>query len=282
MRLLRRSELVIVLWLAWTVVAAHCLEVKPQVRQIVFVLNLTIIAGYFLLAYADSLRRRLFLGIARDCLPAPLLLIAYREVGWFAPERHTYELVRSWVLWDKWLLNDFGLKAAIEFFGPALPSLLEISYSLVYAVPYFSLALLYACRRRERIDQFLFPLCLAVLSVYAMLPFFPSEPPRTVFPGEDFPSHDTVFRRFNWWLLGGYGIHTGVFPSAHVSSSTASALAMIRLLPEKKWVGRFLFALAILIASATVYGRYHYAVDALAGAAIALAAVGAQRMLKLK
>ena len=279
MRLLRRSELVIVIWLAWTAVAAHFLDVKPQVRQVVFVLNLTIIAGYFLLAYADSLRRRLFLSIVRDCLPAPLLLLAYREVGWFAPERRTYELERAWVVWDKWLLNDLGLKAGIEILGPALPSLLEISYSLVYAVPYFALAMLYTYRRRERTDRFFFLLCLAVLSVYAMLPFFPSEPPHTVYPGEDFPSYDTAFRRFNWWLLGGYGIHTGVFPSAHVSSSTASALAMIALLRERKWVGRFLLVLAILIATATVYGRYHYAVDALAGAVVALAAMCAQRML---
>src|SRR5262249_33477923 len=35
--------------------------------------------------------------------------------------------------------------------------------------------------------------------------------PRTVFPGEDAPSTQTVFRRFNWFLLGGYGIHTSVF-----------------------------------------------------------------------
>jgi len=280
MRLLRRSERVIIAWLIYNALAAHFLTAKPHVPVVVSVLNLTVIAGCFLLAYADTLRRGLILRAVRDFFPAPLLLLAYREVGWLAPEHHTYDLERAWIVWDKWLLNDAGLKAAIEFFGPVLPSVLEISYSVVYAVPYFALAMLYAYRRRERIDRFLFTLALAVLSVYVLLPFFPSEPPRTVYPGEDFPIYSTVFRRFNSWLLGGYGIHTGVFPSAHVSSSLASALTMIRILPEHKWVGRLLLVLAILIAAATVYGRYHYFVDALAGAAVALAAVGVQRRMR--
>jgi membrane-associated phospholipid phosphatase len=73
-------------------------------------------------------------------------------------------------------------------------------------------------------------------------------------------------------MLGDYGIHTSVFPSAHVSGAFAGAFAMVLLLPERKWVGRFLLGLATLIATATVYGRYHYAADALAGFAIAAAA----------
>jgi membrane-associated phospholipid phosphatase len=44
-------------------------------------------------------------------------------------------------------------------------------------------------------------------------------------------------------------------------------------LPEKPWAGRFLLVLAASIATATVYGRYHYLVDALAGLGIALAAI---------
>jgi len=89
----------------------------------------------------------------------------------------------------------------------------------------------------------------------------------------------TVFRRFNLGLLGHYGIHTSVFPSAHVSGSMAAAFAMIRLLPERKWIGRGLLILATLIAIATVYGRYHYAADAAAGLAVALLAEAVSRRL---
>jgi membrane-associated phospholipid phosphatase len=40
-------------------------------------------------------------------------------------------------------------------------------------------------------------------------------------------------------------------------------------MPEKPWVSRLLLVMAALIAVATVYGRYHYAVDALAGLLVA-------------
>jgi len=45
---------------------------------------------------------------------------------------------------------------------------------------------------------------------------------------------------------------------------------LIRYLPEHPWVGLFLLVLAVLIATAVVYGRYHYAVDAAAGLAAAV------------
>ena len=165
----------------------------------------------------------------------------------------------------------------IELLGPLVPSVLEIAYSLVYALGPFSVAILYLYRRRERVDQFLFLFALGVLLCYAQFPFWPSEPPRTVFPGEDFPSYDTVFRRFNWWMLGGYGIHTSVFPSAHVAGAFSAALGMWFSLPEHRWVGRLLLVMAVLIATATVYGRYHYLADAAAGLAVAVLALAITR-----
>ena len=162
----------------------------------------------------------------------------------------------------------------IEFAGPVLPGLLEISYTLVYAMPFIGLAVLYVYGRRERADSLLFPLTLSVLCAYVLFPYFPSEPPRTVFPGEDFPSYMTVFRRFNWAMLGDYGIHTSVFPSAHVSGSFALAITMRSILPERQWPWRLLLVLATMIATATVYGRYHYLADAAAGLAIALVVCG--------
>lgn len=268
------------MYFGYVTVLAHVLPVKPPIPALTLWLNLSVTAGFFLLAYADSLRKRPFLSMVRDWYPASLLLLAYREMGWLAPATHTHALERAWVVWDKYLLNDLGLKAMIEFAGPLLPAILEISYTLVYAMPVAGLAVLYAYGRRERVDHLMLPLALSVLSAYAMFPYFPSEPPRTVFPGEDFPSYETIFRRFNWEMLGDHGIHTSVFPSAHVSGAFAVALALGRILPERKWPSRLLLVLAILIAVATVYGRYHYLVDAVAGLAIALAVCALTRRLR--
>jgi len=172
-----------------------------------------------------------------------------------------------------------GARAVIESIGPVIPSILEISYALVYALAPFAIALLYAYGRREMVDEFLFVFAVGVLLCYAQFPFWPSDPPRVVFPGQDLPSYATAFRRFNLWMLGNYGIHTSVFPSAHVAGAFAAAFGAMRALPERRWVSRFLLVIASLIAIATVYGRYHYLVDALAGLLVALAAFGARTWL---
>jgi membrane-associated phospholipid phosphatase len=271
---LRLSEWTLIVYFVYVAVLARILPVKSPVPTVTLWLNLTIIAGYFLLAYADSLRRRRFLGIVRDWYPTVLLMLAYREMGWLALSTHSFELERTWVLWDKLFLNDLGVKALIESAGPVIPSLLELSYTLVYSTPFIALAVLCAYGHRDRVDRFLFPFALSVLCAYALFPYCPSEPPRTVFPGEDFPAYMTVFRRFNWAMLGSYGIHTSVFPSAHVSGAFSAALSLRLVLPEKKWPWRLLLVMAVLIATATVYGRYHYLADAGAGLVIALVVYG--------
>jgi membrane-associated phospholipid phosphatase len=157
--------------------------------------------------------------------------------------------------------------------GPVIPSILEIFYALVYVLAPFAVAMLYVYRRREKVDQFLFIFAVGLLC-YAQFPFWPSDPPRVVFFGEDLPSYQTVFRRFNLWTLGNYGIHTSVFPSAHVAGAFGAAFGALRTLPDRPWVGRFLLIIPSLIAIGTVYGRYHYLSDAVAGLLVALVAVG--------
>jgi membrane-associated phospholipid phosphatase len=85
----------------------------------------------------------------------------------------------------------------------------------------------------------------------------------------------TPMRQFNIWLLDHADIHTSVCPSGHVAAASSAALAMLVALPERKSIGGALFVLASVIALATVYGRYHYAVDVMASIALSLAAWGA-------
>jgi len=270
----RAYEYIIIAYFIYTSVLAFVLPLKAPVPAVTLGLNVLVLGGLVFLAYADSLRRREFLSIVRDWYAPPLLLLAYREMGWFAQPHTSTALEDAWVVWDRLLLNEWGLRYIIEALGPVGAGLLEIAYVFVYPMAPFAMAALYIFERRERVEPFLFNFMLAVLGVYAMFPYFPSEPPWTVFPGQDFPAYDTVFRQFNAWMLGGQGIHTSVFPSAHVSGAISAALALMRLLPEKPWVGRAWLVLAIMIATATVYCRYHYAADAIAGFGIALLATG--------
>jgi membrane-associated phospholipid phosphatase len=267
--LFRPSELVALAYFLYCSTVAAVRPIAGEIRYTVWLLNLSVFAAYALLVYADSFRRRKLLAVLRDWFPLTLLLLAYREMGWFALPHVSTVLEQRWVVWDRLFLDRLGARAVIESLGPVFPVILEIAYSLVYTVAPFSMACLYLSGRRRDADELLFPVLIAVLGCYALFPFFPSEPPRTVFPDRDLPIHNLV-RTFNYWLLGSYGIHTSVFPSAHVAGAFSSAFALRRLLPRRRLLTRGVFTLASLIALATVYGRYHYLVDALAGLALAL------------
>ncbi len=266
---IRSSEWVILGFLLYAIALAALLPIAPSVRHLVTVLNLGILAGYALLLVMVQTKPALDFRVTRDLLPLALIVLAYREMGWFAQPHLNHSLEASWVAWDRVVLRG-GATAVIESIGPVIPSILEISYALVYALAPFAIAMLYIYGRRENIDEFLLIFALAVLLCYAQFPFWPADPPRVLFRGEDLPAYKTIFRSFNLWMLGNYGIHTSVFPSAHVAGAFATAFGAMRALPERRWAGRFFFGIASLIAIATVYGRYHYLSDAAAGLLVAL------------
>jgi membrane-associated phospholipid phosphatase len=263
---------VILAYFAYATAVAFWLPLADSIRMRTVGVNVSLFAIYLLLALGEAKFPRRWIGVIRDWLPLALVLLAYREMGWFAPAHHTNELEHGWIVWDRLLLNDWGLRAAIEALGPLFPALLELCYALVYVTSPLALTIVYALGQARQADRLLLLYVLGVFGSYALFPYFPSEPPRTVFPGQDMPRIDTVFRQFNWWILGHGGIHTSVFPSGHVSAAFALAIGMFRVLPARPWIGGGFLILAAGIFLATVYGRYHYAVDAVAGLAVSLAA----------
>lgn len=272
----RPSEWVLVGFFCYTAVLAAWFNLPPMRRLACYAAPVLLLA----LTYAAGLSEQKAIDIARDWAPAPLVLLAYWQMDWFASTLTLKAIEATWNHWDRVLLDGLWMRAAIESQGRLLPSLLELAYSLLYTIPPLSIAALYLARRRCRVDQFLFPYLLSTLLVYAVLPFTPSASPRLEFPGQDLPSITTVFRQFNLWVLSWGDIRTGVFPSGHVATALSCALSMRHALPEHPWVSRALLALAMLIAVATVYGRYHYAVDGAASAALTLAAIGFSRRIR--
>ncbi|MEO8025792.1 MAG: phosphatase PAP2 family protein, partial [Bryobacteraceae bacterium] len=198
-----------------------------------------------------------------------VVFAAYREMDWFTPVAKARNLENAWVVWDRSILG--WLRPAIESTGVLLPGYFELCYAFVYGIGVFCVAALFLMDHDSVVDRWTSMYLAATLSTYALFPFFPSDPPRVVFPGMDTPTVTTVFRQFNLYLVGGYGIHSSVFPSAHVSSALAAGLGLLWVLPHRKAWGWGVIAYALSVAVATVYGRYHYAADAVAGIGMALA-----------
>jgi membrane-associated phospholipid phosphatase len=266
---LRAVDWVVGLFFLYAGVLALVLPVSMQVRMMTLAVNAAVICAIPLLTNWPSERRR---QIIRDCYPLALVVLAYKQMGWFAPDRHDYRLERIWIRWDDLLLGDWGLKNAVDVFGPVLPTILELSYLLVYLTGPVCLVIIYRYKRKERADEFLLIYVLGLLLSYGQFPFWPSEPPRVVF-SESLQPTANIVRDVNLAVVGNAGIRTSVFPSAHVSGVFAAAFALFLLFRDRAWIWRGMTVYAFTVAIATVYGRYHYAVDAGAGVIVAILAV---------
>jgi membrane-associated phospholipid phosphatase len=74
--------------------------------------------------------------------------------------------------------------------------------------------------------------------------------------------------RLNRVLLGRLSHNRTTFPSGHVAVSAAGALSVFAVSPV---AGAALTAVALAIAMGAISGRYHYAIDVIAGIGVGVA-----------
>jgi hypothetical protein len=140
--------------------------------------------------------------------------------------------------------------------------LLELAYFGVY--PLIPLALYLALRQGVSPDRFWATILLTDYVCFGMLPWVQTRPPRAV--GYD-ASWRSSFRVVNVRILKASSVQVNTFPSGHAAEALACAL-LVSGGPAPVVAG--MFAAAAAISAGTVFGRYHYAADALAGWAVAL------------
>lgn len=259
---MRASEWVIIGFFTLTTMLALALPVQINIVKLVLLTNASALWVY---VAVWALRAHTWVEYARDWIPQAAAMVAYQEMGLFAGGTHQHVFEHQWIGWDRLLLDAFHIRAGLETLGGTLPLLLELSYLLVYAVPAVTVCILYGLGMRPKVDLMATIYLVSLFLCYAQFPFWPSEPPRVVFMGQDLPSFDTPVRHLNLWLVSNHGIHTSVFPSAHVSGVFATMLGFLYIAPGRRKLIVAYFVYAVLVALATVYGRYHYAVDAFAG-----------------
>jgi membrane-associated phospholipid phosphatase len=267
---LRSSEWLLVIYFGYVALIAPRFTLDRQTTWRPLVVELIVCALFLAEAYGESYEHTKLFAIMRDWTAVSLILVAYHEMDWFSSLPRNFDLELRWLAWDRTILYKWGLQRAIEALGALGPLYLEACYVLVYAVAPFFVAVLYFQNQLKRVNSALFLYLLGTLLAYALFPYFPSDPPRSAFAGTDLPNVMTPIRALNLWLVGNYGIHSSVFPSAHVSSAFSAAWAFFVFVPERKRYGWGMLIYAASVAVATVYGRYHYAADAVAGAAISL------------
>jgi membrane-associated phospholipid phosphatase len=265
---LRTSEWVLGGFFAYIVLLTPFFPERPNLGYQPLIVLLLVFIALGLMAVAERGRFRRIASIIRDWLPIVLTLVAFREMELFLPVYFDHHYESVWIWWDRVFLDQWHLRSIIESTGPLLPFYLELCYVLVYGVAAYCVGVLYGQGERRSVDRFFTVYLTGTLAAYALFPYFPSQPPRFVFSGLDNPDISTWVRRLNLFILSKATIHVGVFPSAHVSS----AWAMFLLLPKRRSFGWGLTLYAISVSIATIYGRYHYAADVVAGFAVSLVA----------
>jgi membrane-associated phospholipid phosphatase len=208
----------------------------------------------------------------RQFLPFGLWALAWAEIGWLRRlEPFTAQDLQVQA-WDRAL---FGLLPH-DHLARWLPwswlnEAMDLTYLSYYLLILGPVALL-AWRRRERLAEHTQLLMGTYLLCFTVYLFWPVLGPREwaaaggALAGDPAPG---LGARMMEALFRAGDAKGTAFPSSHCAASLAAALATWR-----SWgpvAGRLCLAWALLIALATVYTGNHYAIDALAGLALALA-----------
>jgi len=290
---LRIAEKALLAFFAALLIASLTLSVPGATVGVLAVLN--VIVGCLIVALSkdDLVERSRIVSPIRDWLPALLMLLAYRESALFIKPDPAHRLDHLFIMWDRTMLHSRWVEWALHSCAPWLQHYLEMCYLLCYPLVPLGFAALYLARRsitaqREprgsgpvadpyneplhaavMFDKFWTAVLLATLFCYAVYPFFPLTPPRILFDDVPGPTVPPLLRNMNLWVLDRLSVQACLFPSAHAAAVTATALAVRAYRPR---LGILFCIAALSVAAATVYGRYHYMADTVAGVLVGVVA----------
>jgi membrane-associated phospholipid phosphatase len=143
---------------------------------------------------------------------------------------------------------------------PLLSEVLHFAYASYYLIIYLPPIALYVTGRREAFVKTVLALTIVYGACFINYELFPVDGPRYLVGPAAAP--DGPVRRFVLALLERGSSRGTAFPSSHVAASLVSALCALRY---QRRVGLVVAPFVVALVLATVYGGFHYAVDALVG-----------------
>jgi membrane-associated phospholipid phosphatase len=206
--------------------------------------------------------------IFRNWYPLPFVASCYKEMALFIPAvRHSDA--------DQWLANlDLAIWGANptvwleRIHTPALTEFLQIVYTLFVPAVLWIAYLLWKRGESEKFQYYAFLIALGFLASYVGYLAVPARGPRFLLKDlQHFPLRGLwLFQGMQHTLDRLESAHYDCFPSGH-TELTILAWWGSRMVSQGYF--RVYFAYTPFIIFATVYLRYHYTVDLLAGAATA-------------
>jgi membrane-associated phospholipid phosphatase len=229
------------------------------------------------LAWSATRSRGATLQFARHWYPLPLYIFFFEELQVLVHAIH-----RGW--FDRLLIqfdyNLAGLHPSVwlsRFANPTLNDVMQFAYMTYFLYLVVLPAIVYIQKDHAAFWTVMVSTAIAHYSVYVIAVLFPVESPYfalaslnpTALKGGAFTATIELIEHFG-------RVHGAAFPSAHVAGSMVAILAARRYQPWLFWLCLPFF---ITMCVATVYGRYHYIADVLAGLAVGAAGWAAGQWL---
>jgi len=259
----RTSEWVVVAYFAYLLAAGVWLRVPACRIRLATALGVLTSA---LIALVAQLEPSPVASALRDWLPGGYLLVGYWTTGVLYRGPNTALEARldsiDTRLFDR--LGPLVLRVPL-----VVLELLELAYLLCYPIVPAGLGALYLGGQRGRADAYWTLVLVSAFAAYCVLPWAGTRSPRVLGSSLWIERRPVTMRRVNLSVLERGSIHVNTFPSGHAASAWAVALFLVTA-PGAAWPVFIAFAAAI--AAGAVLGRYHYAVDVVAGILIALVA----------
>ena len=217
------------------------------------------------------------LRVIRDWHPLMLFPLLYKEVELLAAVIGDWRLTAAIPAWESALFaGQPSLYLSERLAFVPLSEYLHFCYlSYVIVIPSVA-AYWYVSGRRAAFGELLLMLSTVMLGSYLFFILLPVDSPYYLSQRLRPPLSGHFFFDLVHQMSGRGGARGGAFPSAHVSAAVVVSLVTWR------HQRRLAYLLAPIIGGlmiATVYGRFHYVLDALAGAGLAIAVVVAYRYL---
>jgi membrane-associated phospholipid phosphatase len=215
--------------------------------------------------------RRDWIGILRHWYPVAVFPPLFTEMNQLVTMIFPF-WANSWLIRLDHAL--FGVNPTVWFERVATPALTELM--VIFYLAYFLLipaaALpLYLRRKQRAFDCLMFNTALAFYLSFVAFLIFPAVSPRvTMAHLQSGPLEGGMLLSLLNRVQSFGGIRGGAFPSSHVAVAFAILLSAHR---HERKVFYVLLPFVLGLAVSTTYCRYHYAVDAIAGALLGLFAV---------
>lgn len=208
----------------------------------------------------------------RSWYPVVLIPMVYKELEYLIPRIHPRDYDRELAAIDYAIFGAHPTVWLERVTHPALTEIFQLSYTTYYFLPVVLGAVLW---RRREFDKFHFLLFVIVLGFYLSYLGYIAVPaigPRFILADQQsFPLTGILFYDFIRATLDrAEGITRDCFPSGHTELTLVVLYYSYRF---DRRTFRSLIAPGSLLIISTVYLRYHYVIDVVAGALLAVAVI---------